>query len=123
MPDPSATDSTAPPNEPHADTPQGSVFVRQVPGEDPPAVLMHGFPNDQRIYNRLLPHLPPRRPSATGHRACGGRPERPIQVDGLRAEAAGVRVSAWADRAVSQPKPVTMLARWNNPARLTSRGD
>src|SRR5277367_2000842 len=32
-------------------------------------------------------------------------------------------LSACADRAVSQPKPVTMLARWNNPARLTSRGD
>ena len=30
---------------------------------------------------------------------------------------------ARTDRAVSQPKPVTMLARWNNPARLTSRGD
>ena len=61
MPDPSATDSTAPTNELHVDTPQGSVFVRQVPGEDPPVVLMHGFPDDQRIYNRLLPNLSPRR--------------------------------------------------------------
>lgn len=61
MPDPSATGNTAPANELHVDTPQGSVFVRQVPGEDPPVVLMHGFPDDQRIYNRLLPHLPPRR--------------------------------------------------------------
>ena len=61
MPDPGATDSTAPSNELHVDTPQGSVFVRQVPGEDPPVVLMHGFPDDQRIYNRLLPHLSPRR--------------------------------------------------------------
>lgn len=38
-------------------------------------------------------------------------------------EAAGACASACADRAVSQPKPVTMLARWKNPARLTSRGD
>jgi hypothetical protein len=52
----------------------------------------------------------------------GERPERPIQVDGLRLKRQA-RVSACADRAVSQPKPVTMLARWNNPARLTSRGD
>jgi hypothetical protein len=37
----------------------------------------------------------------------------------LRAEAAGARVNACADRALSQPKPVMMLARWNNPARLT----
>jgi haloalkane dehalogenase len=61
MPGPSATGSTASANELHVETPQGSVFVRQVPGEDPPVVLMHGFPDDQRIYNRLLPHLSPRR--------------------------------------------------------------
>ena len=35
---------------------------------------------------------------------------------------AGV-LSACADRAVSQAKPVMMLARWNSPPRLTSLGD
>jgi hypothetical protein len=37
--------------------------------------------------------------------------------------AGGACRSSRADRAVSQPKPVMMLARWNSPPRLTSRGD
>src|SRR5947207_13962722 len=36
---------------------------------------------------------------------------------------AGACRSARADRAVSQAKPVTMLARWNSPPRSTRRGD
>jgi pimeloyl-ACP methyl ester carboxylesterase len=32
-----------------------------MPGEDPPIVLMHGFPDDHRIYDKLLPCLSPRR--------------------------------------------------------------
>jgi haloalkane dehalogenase len=43
------------------DTPHGRVFVRDIPGEDPPIVLMHGFPDDHRIYDKLLPLLSPRR--------------------------------------------------------------
>ena len=39
------------------------------------------------------------------------------------AAVAGVRRSACADSAVSQAKPVTMLARWNSPPRLMSLGD
>jgi hypothetical protein len=35
----------------------------------------------------------------------------------------GVRRSARADKAVSQAKPVMMLARWNSPPRRTNRGD
>lgn len=53
------TDATA--DERRVDTPEGRVFVRQVPGEDPPIVVMHGFPDDHRIYDRLLPRLSPRR--------------------------------------------------------------
>ena len=48
-------------NERRVDTPHGRVFVRDVPGEDPPIVLMHGFPDDHRIYDKLLPQLSPRR--------------------------------------------------------------
>ena len=48
-------------NERRADTPNGHVFVREIPGEDPPIVLMHGFPDDHRIYDKLLPRLAPRR--------------------------------------------------------------
>jgi haloalkane dehalogenase len=43
------------------DTPRGRVFVRDVPGEDPPIVLTHGFPDDHRIYDKLLPLLSPHR--------------------------------------------------------------
>jgi haloalkane dehalogenase len=42
-------------------TPQGNLFVKEVAGEDPPIVLMHGFPDDHRIYDNLLPWLSPRR--------------------------------------------------------------
>ena len=48
-------------NERRTDTPNGHVFVREIPGEDPPIVLMHGFPDDHRIYDKLLPRLAPRR--------------------------------------------------------------
>lgn len=42
-------------------TPKGNVFVREIPGDGPPIVLMHGFPDDHNIYDRLLPLLSPRR--------------------------------------------------------------
>ena len=48
-------------DERRADTPNGRVFVREIPGEDPPIVLMHGFPDDHRIYGKLMPSLSPRR--------------------------------------------------------------
>lgn len=48
-------------NERRVDTPHGSIFVQEAPGDGPAVVLMHGFPDDQRIYARLLPLLSPRR--------------------------------------------------------------
>lgn len=48
-------------NERRVDTPDGSIFVQEAPGDGPAVVLMHGFPDDQRIYARLLPLLSPRR--------------------------------------------------------------
>jgi haloalkane dehalogenase len=54
-------DLVASTNERRVDTPEGRVFVRQTAGDDPPIVLMHGFPDDHRIYNKLLPRLAPRR--------------------------------------------------------------
>ncbi len=55
------TEASAFTNERRAGTPNGHVFVREIPGEDPPIVLMHGFPDDHRIYDKLLPRLAPRR--------------------------------------------------------------
>jgi haloalkane dehalogenase len=42
-------------------TAHGRVHVLDRPGEDPAFVLMHGFPDDSRIYDRLTPLLSPRR--------------------------------------------------------------
>jgi haloalkane dehalogenase len=43
------------------ETANSTLFVREISGDDPPIVLMHGFPDDHRIYERLLPLLGPRR--------------------------------------------------------------
>jgi haloalkane dehalogenase len=49
------------PHDRHVETPNGMVFVREIAGDDPPIVLMHGFPDDHNIYEQLLPLLSPRR--------------------------------------------------------------
>jgi pimeloyl-ACP methyl ester carboxylesterase len=40
------------------------VYAAEVPGDDPPIVLMHGFPDDHRIYDKLMARLSPRRVAA-----------------------------------------------------------
>src|SRR6516165_9506530 len=42
-------------------TTMGRLHVADHPGDGPALVLMHGFPDDSRIYNRLVPLLSPRR--------------------------------------------------------------
>jgi pimeloyl-ACP methyl ester carboxylesterase len=42
-------------------TPRGSLHVTDQPGEEPALILMHGFPDDSHIYDRLVPLLAPRR--------------------------------------------------------------
>jgi haloalkane dehalogenase len=38
------------------------IYAREYPGQDPAIVLMHGFPDNLHLYDRLVPHLnPPRR--------------------------------------------------------------
>ena len=39
----------------------GRLHVRDYPGQEPAFVMMHGFPDDSRIYDRLAPLLAPRR--------------------------------------------------------------
>ena len=55
------TEPTLPPHDRLVETPNGTLFVREIPGDDPPIVLMHGFPDDHTIYERLLPLLSPKR--------------------------------------------------------------
>jgi pimeloyl-ACP methyl ester carboxylesterase len=41
---------------------QHRIYVREHPGADPPIILMHGFPDNVHLYDRLVPYLsPPRR--------------------------------------------------------------
>jgi haloalkane dehalogenase len=40
---------------------RGSLHVLDYPGQEPAIVLMHGFPDDHRIYDKLMPLLSPRR--------------------------------------------------------------
>src|SRR5262249_38433981 len=41
---------------------QHRIYVREHPGAEPPIILMHGFPDNMHLYDRLVPHLtPPRR--------------------------------------------------------------
>ncbi|MFE3168904.1 alpha/beta fold hydrolase [Streptomyces sp. NPDC059224] len=42
-------------------TPFGSLDVRDFPGAGDPFVLLHGFPDDSTIYNKLVPELHQRR--------------------------------------------------------------
>ena len=42
-------------------TPNSSVWVGELPGVDPAIVLLHGFPDDSTIYDRLVPFLGERR--------------------------------------------------------------
>jgi|SRR5580704_3271815 pimeloyl-ACP methyl ester carboxylesterase len=41
--------------------PIGRRFASEIPGEDPPIVRMHGFADDHRIDEQLLPLLSPQR--------------------------------------------------------------
>jgi haloalkane dehalogenase len=49
----------------------GSLHVLDYPGEEPAIVLMHGFPDDHRVYDKLLPRLSPRRAVAFDWRGYG----------------------------------------------------
>jgi haloalkane dehalogenase len=48
--------------ETFVDRDQHRIYVRDYPGEEPAIVLMHGFPDNLHLYDRLVPFLtPPRR--------------------------------------------------------------
>jgi hypothetical protein len=41
---------------------QHRIYVRDHPGAEPPIILMHGFPDNMHLYDRLLPHGLPTAP-------------------------------------------------------------
>jgi haloalkane dehalogenase len=82
--------------------PGGALHVIDQPGTEPTIVLLHGYPDDSRIYGKLLPHLAPRRAVAFDFLGYGhsdrteGRPD-PGQHE---AELAAVLDTLHIDRAV-----------------------
>ena len=40
---------------------QHRIYVRKYAGEEPPIILMHGFPDNLHLYDRVLPYLTPAR--------------------------------------------------------------
>ena len=40
---------------------QHRIYVREYPGEEPSIILMHGFPDNHHLYDRLVPYLTPPR--------------------------------------------------------------
>src|SRR4029453_13537206 len=47
------------------------LYAREYPGQEPTVVLMHGFPDDLHLYDRLLPEPPGRRVGAFGFLGWG----------------------------------------------------
>jgi haloalkane dehalogenase len=58
-------------------TAMGRLQVADHPGDEPALVLMHGFPDDSRIYDRLVPVLSPRRAVAFDFLGYGGSDRPP----------------------------------------------
>jgi len=58
-------------------TAMGRIQVADSPGDEPTLVLMHGFPDDSQIYNRLVPVLSPRRAVAFDFLGYGGSDRPP----------------------------------------------
>ena len=81
--------------ERYVDTPNGRIFVREVPGEDPPIVLMHGFPDDHRIYDKLQLRLFPRRSVAFDWPGYGHSDR--LDTAGFSPEAHGADLAAVMD--------------------------
>src|SRR5262249_54971665 len=55
IPEPAAAESR------RGAAPGGRIHVTDFPGDEPALVVMHGFPDDSRVYDRLAPLLAPRR--------------------------------------------------------------
>lgn len=89
------TESVVSTNERRVDTPHGRVFVSEMPGQDPPIVLMHGFPDDHGIYDQLMARLSPRRAVAFDWLGYG-RSDRSDAAE-FTVEAHGVELAAVLD--------------------------
>jgi haloalkane dehalogenase len=55
------------------------LSAREYPGEDPPVLLMHGFPDNMHLYDRLLPWISPSRRVVTFDFLGWGASEKPAR--------------------------------------------
>jgi haloalkane dehalogenase len=109
----------------YVETPNGRVFVTEAPGEDPPFVLLHGFPDDHRIYDELMARLAPRRSVAFDF-AGYGRSERSDRThfspEDHGAEITAVLAALGIDRAVlvghDASGPDAVMYALTNPERV-----
>jgi pimeloyl-ACP methyl ester carboxylesterase len=53
------------------------LYAEMVPGDGVPIVLMHGFPDNTHLYDRLVPHLAGRRPVVRFDFLGWGRSDKP----------------------------------------------
>jgi pimeloyl-ACP methyl ester carboxylesterase len=70
---------------------QPRIYVREHPGEEPTIILMHGFPDNLHLYDRLIPYLSP--------------PDRVIAFDFL---GWGLRINL---QAIPIPLPIKSVTR------------
>src|SRR6266566_3356665 len=74
-------------------TAKGRLNVNDYPGNDPAIVMTHGYPDDSRIYQRLLPDLTPRRVVTfdfLGHGRSGREAIWPLEAGQRESELAAV---------------------------------
>ena len=105
--------------------PGGALHVIDQPGTEPPIVLLHGYPDDSRIYRRLLPHLAPRRAVAFDFLGYGhsDRPEGRPDPGQHEAELAAVLDSLEIERALlvghDAGGPVAVNFTLDHPGRVS----
>jgi haloalkane dehalogenase len=115
----------SPPVERHVDTPNGQVFASEMTGDDPAILLMHGYPDDHRIYTELMPRLAPRRAVAFDFAGYGRSPRTEgtrFSSEARQAEIGAVLDALGIDRAVlvghDASGPEAVIYALNNPDRV-----
>ncbi len=95
------TETVFPATARRIETDGGSLNVIDRPGEAPTVVLMHGFPDDHHIYDKLMPRLANRVVAFDwlGYGASDRPDERPFEPAARQAELTAV-VAALADERV-----------------------
>src|SRR5262245_48116554 len=86
---------------------QYRIYAREYPGSDPPILLMHGFPDNVHLYDRLVPRLTPARHIVTFDFLGWGSSDKP---DGYAYTAANQMQEVDAVIRQLQLEPVLLVA-------------